>query len=61
MFLSYLRMRTWRLTPTGTRRPGRIRLQVVNRDTGFLVETPEGVALRVRHFLRHPDMALEMG
>lgn len=40
---------------------GGIRLQVVNYQTGFLVKTPEGAALRARYLLRHPDKALEMG
>jgi trehalose synthase len=40
---------------------GGIRLQVVNHHTGFLVNTPEGAALRIRHLLQRPEKALEMG
>jgi len=34
---------------------GGIRLQVVNHHTGFLVNTPEGAALRIRYLLHHQD------
>ncbi|MGZ4959977.1 MAG: glycosyltransferase [Methylomonas sp.] len=40
---------------------GGIRLQVVNFHTGFLVNTPEGVALRARYLLHQPDKLREMG
>lgn len=40
---------------------GGIRLQVVNRHTGFLVNTPEGAAHRIRFLLHHRDQILEMG
>ena len=40
---------------------GGIRLQVVNHHTGFLVKSPEGVALRSRYLLFHTDKRLEMG
>jgi len=40
---------------------GGIRLQVVNHHTGFLVSTPEGAALRIRHLLQCPEKAQEMG
>jgi len=40
---------------------GGIRLQVVNHHTGFLVNTPEGAALRIRHLLQRPERAHEMG
>ncbi|NJD61696.1 MAG: glycosyltransferase [Deltaproteobacteria bacterium] len=40
---------------------GGIRLQVVNYHTGFLVNTPEGAAHRIRYLLRHHDRAAEMG
>jgi len=33
----------------------------VNHHTGFLVDTPEGAALRIRYFLRHPERVQEMG
>ncbi len=34
---------------------GGIRLQIHNHHTGFLVDTPEGAALRIRELLRQPD------
>ena len=40
---------------------GGIRLQVVNRHTGFLVSTPEGAAHRIRYLLHHRDRMQEMG
>jgi trehalose synthase len=40
---------------------GGIRIQAVNHHTGFLVNTPQGVTLRIRHRLQHPDMMKEMG
>jgi len=41
--------------------PGGIRLQVVNHHTGFLVNTPEGAALRIRYLLKNRDRLEEMG
>ena len=40
---------------------GGIRLQVINHQTGFLVRTPEGAALRIRYLLHHRDHLLDMG
>ncbi|HVP06373.1 MAG TPA: glycosyltransferase [Candidatus Acidoferrum sp.] len=40
---------------------GGIRLQVIPHHTGFLVDTPEGAALRMRELLRHPELARQMG
>jgi trehalose synthase len=40
---------------------GGIRLQVINHQTGFLVNTPEGLAHRVRFLLRHHTRIKEMG
>ena len=40
---------------------GGIRLQVVNHHTGFLVNSPEGAALRIRYLLHHPDVLADMG
>ncbi len=40
---------------------GGIRLQVVNHHTGFLVNTPEGAALRIRYLLHQPGKIKEMG
>lgn len=40
---------------------GGIRLQVINHHTGFLVNTPEGAALRIRYLLKHRNKLEEMG
>lgn len=40
---------------------GGIRLQVINFHTGFLVNTPEGAALRTRYLLHQPERLREMG
>jgi trehalose synthase len=40
---------------------GGIRLQVINYHTGFLVNTPEGAALRIRFLLHQPEQIQEMG
>lgn len=40
---------------------GGIRLQVVNYHTGFLVNTPEGAALRIRYLLHQKERLEEMG
>lgn len=40
---------------------GGIRLQVINHHTGFLVNTPEGAALRIRYLLHQPGKIMTMG
>jgi trehalose synthase len=40
---------------------GGIRLQVVNHHTGFLVNTPEGAAHRIRFLLHHRERIGEIG
>ena len=40
---------------------GGIRLQVVNYHTGFLVNSPEGAAHRIRYLLHHRERISEMG
>lgn len=40
---------------------GGIRLQVFDHYTGFLVNTPEGAALRLRHLMQSPDLRAELG
>jgi trehalose synthase len=40
---------------------GGIRLQVTNYHTGFLVNTPEGAAHRIRYLLHHSERMKEMG
>jgi trehalose synthase len=44
----------WKGKPVIGGNVGGIRLQVTNHHTGFLVNTPEGAALRVRYLLRNP-------
>ena len=51
----------WKGKPVIGGNTGGIRLQVVNHHTGFLVDSPEGAALRIRYLLHHPDRLAEMG
>lgn len=51
----------WKGKPVIGGNTGGIRLQVVNHHTGYLVNTPEGAALRIRHLLQRPEQAREMG
>ncbi len=51
----------WKAKPVIGGNTGGIRLQVVNNHTGFLVNSPEGAALRVRYLLERPDKLREMG
>jgi trehalose synthase len=51
----------WKGKPVVGGDVGGIRLQVVNHHTGFLVNTPEGAALRIRYLLHHQDDIDRMG
>ncbi len=51
----------WKSKPVIGGDTGGIRLQVVNHHTGFLVNSPEGAALRIRYLLHHRDKLAEMG
>jgi len=51
----------WKGKPVIGGNTGGIRLQVINHHTGFLVDTPEGAALRIRYLLRHRDQLYTMG
>ncbi len=51
----------WKYKPVIGGDTGGIRLQVINYHTGFLVNTPEGAALRIRYLLSHPEVRKEMG
>lgn len=51
----------WKKKPVIGGNCGGIRLQVVNYQTGFLVNTPEGAADRIRLLLQTPQMIKEMG
>jgi trehalose synthase len=51
----------WKGKPVIGGDTGGIRLQVVNHHTGFLVNSPEGAALRIRYLLHHREKCTEMG
>jgi trehalose synthase len=51
----------WKEKPVIGGNAGGIRLQVHNHHTGFLVDTPEGAALRMRYLLSHPEVIKLMG
>lgn len=51
----------WKGKPVIGGDAGGIRLQIVNHHTGFLVNTPEGAALRIRYLLKHRGKLQEMG
>jgi len=51
----------WKCKPVIGGDVGGIRLQVMNHHTGFLVNTPEGAALRIRYLLHQKDRILAMG
>lgn len=51
----------WKNKPVIGGNCGGIRLQVINHHTGFLVETPEGAAERIRYLLQAPQVIQEMG
>lgn len=51
----------WKKKPVIGGDTGGIRIQVINRHTGFLVRSPEGAALRIRYLLHNRDLMMEMG
>lgn len=51
----------WKGKPVIGGDTGGIRLQVINHQTGFLVNTPEGAALRIRYLLKNRDRLEAMG
>lgn len=51
----------WKQKPVIGGDTGGIRLQIINHHTGFLVNSPEGAALRIRYLLSHPHKREEMG
>jgi len=51
----------WKGKPVIGGDTGGIRLQVINHHTGFLVNTPEGAALRIRYLLKNRDRLDAMG
>ncbi|MDD2316080.1 MAG: glycosyltransferase [Desulfobacterales bacterium] len=51
----------WKGKPVIGGNVGGIRIQVVNHTNGFLVNSPEGAALRIRYLLSHADRMVAMG
>ncbi|MCP4633279.1 MAG: glycosyltransferase [candidate division Zixibacteria bacterium] len=51
----------WKRKPVIGGDTGGIRIQVINHHTGFLVNTPEGAALRIRYLFHQQDKLREMG
>ncbi len=51
----------WKSKPVIGGDVGGIRLQVIDYHTGFLVNSPEGMAQRVRYLLTHPQTMKTMG
>jgi trehalose synthase len=51
----------WKSKPVIGGNTGGIRMQVIHGETGFVVNTPEGAAYRIRYFLQHPEKSMEMG
>jgi trehalose synthase len=51
----------WKNKPVIGGDTGGIRIQVVNHHTGFLVNTPQGAALRIRYMLQNTELMKEMG
>jgi trehalose synthase len=51
----------WKGKPVIGGDTGGIRLQVINHHTGFLVNTPEGAALRIRYLLKNRERLDDMG
>ncbi|MCK4304134.1 MAG: glycosyltransferase [Candidatus Eisenbacteria sp.] len=51
----------WKGKPVIGGNTGGIRLQVRNHQTGFLVDSPEGAAMRIRYLLHHRSRLEEIG
>jgi len=51
----------WKAKPVIGGNTGGIRLQVIDHHTGFLVDSPEGAALRIRYLFHQPDKITAMG
>jgi trehalose synthase len=51
----------WKNKPVIGGNTGGIRIQITDYHTGFLVNTPEGAALRIRYLLNNPEMLQNMG
>jgi trehalose synthase len=51
----------WKGKPVIGGNTGGIKLQVIQGQTGFVVNTPEGAAYRIRYLLQHPNIGSEVG
>jgi trehalose synthase len=51
----------WKSKPVIGGDTGGIRIQIMNHHTGFLVNSPEGAALRIRYLLYHRNILKKMG
>ncbi len=51
----------WKSKPVIGGNVGGIRLQIIDHQTGFLVNTPEGAANRIRYILHHHEEAANIG
>ena len=51
----------WKAKPVIGGNTGGIRLQIIDRQTGFLVDSPEGAALRIRHLLSERKRMTQIG
>ena len=51
----------WKGKPVIGGNTGGIRVQIIDGKTGFLVNTPEGAAYRIRYMLHHPEKVEKMG
>lgn len=51
----------WKGKPVIGGNTGGIKLQIINFNTGFRVNTPEGAALRIRYLLHNPHKIKEYG
>ncbi len=51
----------WKGKPVIGGNTGGIKLQVINKQTGFVVNTPEGASYRMRYLLQHPHEGVDLG
>lgn len=51
----------WKAKPLIGGNTGGIKLQIINDHTGYIVNTPEGAAYRIRYLLQHAEKAKAMG
>lgn len=51
----------WKAKPVVAGNTGGIRIQIINRYTGFLVDTPEGAANRIRFLMQNSEAGKELG